>query len=536
MMLSQNSSKLTYIQLTLITMSVMIGAGILTVPSVVLKYGIYGTIGWIVSAVMSLIIGISFAIICTKYNGGDLVDIIQQNFGNTAARISSLMVWFCCTMAITSISLTFVQYSVNIDASAFIKFGVCFGLIAFANFAHYISTSKRNYAQIIIQVFTIAKISVFSLVAIIGLVSLNMPNLLKAPNYDAIHAENQDIARMNEQESMMYRHRKNKASTALPVSPLQDIITCAGTAFFAFIGLESTVTLANETINPTVTVPAAIATAILGSSFIFIFNHIATVNALGLNEAGDNTPVRTAVEMLSAALIQKLHIFPLLKIISNVFIYLTNVVINIYNAFMTIIFGGIQPIYCNDIYVYNVLVPLVFRGIQPAYYVKPMNYINNIYGAKPMNYIKHINYIHNISDIAFGIGSLVRTLAVAGCLGSIMAFVLFIGKLLNRAHTLESVDGFRAKYSILSSCISLFACMMNIFYQCQLSSIISIATMMMLFAYKLLALSGLKSLRSNMHRLLCLIALALCFILNIPSLKLTYSMIASFIIKTLMIS
>lgn len=64
----------------------------------------------------------------------------------------------------------------------------------------------------------------------------------------------------------------------------QGIFTGAFIAFYAFIGFEDMVNVAEETINPQKTLPSAIFTALFGSTFLYIIVAIVTITALPLTE------------------------------------------------------------------------------------------------------------------------------------------------------------------------------------------------------------------------------------------------------------
>lgn len=554
------SSKLTYFQLTIMTITTMIGAGILTSPSILLQYGIYSTIGWVIASIMALILGTSFAIICLQCGGGDMVSIVQQNCGNMWGRACALMTWFSLTASTSGVILTLVRYSVSNSSSDLTQFIICVLLLCSVNFCHAWSSTLSSR---IIQVLTIAKISVFSLVAVAGLMSFNAENFWKRPvirnqthhthiiesnNISISDKDNylhEQIADVIEEEELVdeitdnisqiagyvpdddndgsLRDVLNVSVDSVSISDNDSTVTnysshsididhatdttamswsdimlsvryamyAACFAFFSFIGLEATITLANEAKNPSFAIPASISTAIIVSSIIFILNYLASVNVLGLNLEGNQTPVRTAIEVSSAKLFDSYlyFIMPILHSFATLFISIANIFIHTMHA-INLMFVKLFDIN---------LLQLINCDISSIGYIQ-----------------------NNPHDVSLFLGAAVTTFAVAGCIGSVMALVLFLGKVLNRALTLQEVSGFRWQYSLISSMVSLFVCYLSIFQKYDLSFVLACSIMLMLFAYTLLAISGLRIVKTTWHKILCWTALSICCLLNFPCIKDVY--------------
>ena len=454
-----NSNSIDCFQLTIIAISAMIGAGILTLPNILMKYGIYGTLGWIVASVMSLIIGTSFGIVSTNCEGDDMASIIKHSpvfgsYGSLLGKMCSIMVWMCLVTSSSGIVLTFAKYCLGDFQHKTFAFGVCCTVIFASNLAHFIG---QSFAQKIIKYMTLAKASLFSIIAVFGIVSFNKENVFKVPNlnysYSTQKMPSTNEARIKDQQGaseIIDSDIKDDAQPTKKMSPVNMIITSAGFAFFAFLGMESTITMANETINPKFDVPIAIGASIIISSLIFILCHLASVNVLGLNPENNQTPVHASAELTMRSILENKLSF-MMPIIKPVFEF----------------FG------CSNV------------GPQMV-------------GA------------------AFG--NLVTFLAIVGCMGSMIAMVMMLGKLLMKALTGHTVKGFQMSTSLISSAVILCICAFNIFLGQDLSTIIIIACMLMLFAYKLLAISGLH-LKSFIHKALCFLSFILSMLLNIACIK-----------------
>lgn len=279
---------------TCLTLSSMIGAGVLATPKAVLPFGFAATVGWVLASVCSLILSRIFAEIALSPkidSSSGIPGIIKSGYGSQQAFIIGFGQWMYLCFGGSAVTLLYTKYLcdlVNISGN-FLEFFMSVGILLFFTILYYFSTAAMG----ILSLLTVVKIVLFGTTAILGITDFNFNNFFGIPK--GFFAETPGIFSAFK---YAFTHLNGKAMTLSEF--MSYVFKSCSIALFAFGGMESAMSSSSSIKDPKNTIPKATVIAVVACSAIFILTHICTVNALGDLPASSlpEAPVKVAAEIL----------------------------------------------------------------------------------------------------------------------------------------------------------------------------------------------------------------------------------------------
>ena len=227
---------LTFWPLLLYGLAVIVGAGIfVAIASVIGRVGPAAPLSFLLAGITAGLTGLCYAELASRFpEAAGAAAFVKEGFGSdSAAQITGVALTLAVAVAAASIASGAVHYLsvfINLPPSALIaSLVVAFTVLAIAG--------VRESVHFAAAIGTIE---------ILGLVIAAWAGFLAAPSFDV--------------------------GSMLPTSPAawQGVVAGAFIAFFAFIGFESLVNMAEETKDPHRTVPYAILGAIVVSTLLYV--------------------------------------------------------------------------------------------------------------------------------------------------------------------------------------------------------------------------------------------------------------------------
>ena len=259
---------LGYLQATVAGVGIILGAGIYALIGV--AAGTAGNSVWlsfVLASIVAAFTGLSYAELSSIFpkDSGEFL-YAEKAFGERIGFITGYLVIIAEVVAIATVALGFAGYFsslLGINHLTLIAF-LCIALFSFINFY------GMKESTIINVIFTI--IETFGLLFIIFLGIKYFGNV--------------DYFQMN--------------------NGLRGIFKAASLIFFAYLGFDSMVKLSEETKNPKKTIPAALVSAIIITTVIYILVALAAISILGAEKLGNsNAPL---ADVAAAALGSKAFI------------------------------------------------------------------------------------------------------------------------------------------------------------------------------------------------------------------------------------
>ena len=318
---------------TCLTLSSMIGAGVLVIPKAILPFGFAGTIGWIAASICSFVLAKMFVEIVLSQKtdaSSGIPGIIKSEYGPQQAFSVGLGQWLFICFGSSAVALVFIRSLANLIglSNPIAEFLISSGVIIFFTILYHFSTAALG----ILSLLTFIKVLLFSTTSILGITDFNFNNFFGIYTND-IHGIFPTI-------KYAFTHLNGESISFW--SCMSGIFKSCSTALFAFAGMESAASSSSSVKDPKKTIPKATVMAVVISSAIFILTHICTINALGGNQSGvpiDEEPVKTAVQILT-----KRHFGDSISVIAgNVFTILA--MVGCFGSVMTFCFTAPNCLY-----------------------------------------------------------------------------------------------------------------------------------------------------------------------------------------------
>jgi len=240
----------------------VVGTGILVLPSILAVFGSWSIVGWVVAATMAYSIATIFGRLSKSFKGGaGPVQYIGETFGHNAGFLASWGYFFamccsasCAVIAFGQYALPLLGISVDPWVIGFIGLVLLFALSCFSS----------GSANMILFVLTAIKVSIFIILAIIGMKNIG--------NY------NPDFS-----------------------TPVTDVFRSASAAMFAFLGIEFASLSSGSVVDPEKNIMKATKLGLFFAAIAFIGVHCAVMFALP-NPAASSRPVYDTAMILFGSL------------------------------------------------------------------------------------------------------------------------------------------------------------------------------------------------------------------------------------------
>ncbi|MEK6834763.1 MAG: amino acid permease [Nanoarchaeota archaeon] len=234
--------ELSLFQVTLAGIGVILGAGIYALIGI--ASGIAGNAIWlsfVIGAVIAILTGLSYAELSSifKKDAGEY-DYVQSAFNKRLALIIGIVIILAGIITAATVSLGFASYFSALFKTPIVYIGILITLIL--SLINYYGIKQSSW---ITSFSTIVETIGLIIIIILGIKYIGNVNYLEMPNgFDGV-----------------------LQATAL--------------IFFAFLGFDNIIKLAEETKDPQKTIPKAIILSIIISSIIYILVAISAVSILG---------------------------------------------------------------------------------------------------------------------------------------------------------------------------------------------------------------------------------------------------------------
>lgn len=247
----------------------MIGSGILTLPSLLAAYGSHSFIGWVVTGAGALCLALTYAHLAARNAGlGGPYFYVQQAFGARWAGLVAWGYWFSLVSAVSALALSFAGYA--------------------ASYLPLITRSALNTS-----LFAMAVVIIFMLINLRGVrdasavqvaaTILKILPLVVIGGMGIAWGEIDHIPAVNPSEG----------------SPLKMITSLCLLIMWAFIGVESATLPSEDTINPEKTIPRASILGTLTATGVYIIATWGLMSALELETLrASSSPFADAAQRL----------------------------------------------------------------------------------------------------------------------------------------------------------------------------------------------------------------------------------------------
>ena len=279
---------------TCLTLSSMIGAGVLVVPNAVLPFGFAGTVGWVAASICSFVLARMFVEIIlsqkTEASSG-IPGIVKSEYSAQQAFSVGFGQWLFICFGCSAVALVFAKAFADLIGLSvpLFEFLLCIGAIGSLTVLYYFSTAALG----ILSLLTIVKVILFSTTSILGITEFNFINFFGI-NKELPSDGNGMIATIK----YAFTHVNGEPVSATKF--LSYVFKSCSAALFAFAGMEAAASSSSSVKDPKNTIPKATVIAVIACSLIFILTHICVINALGDGKGPiPEAPVKTAVEILT---------------------------------------------------------------------------------------------------------------------------------------------------------------------------------------------------------------------------------------------
>jgi len=238
----QLKKELSLFQLILAGIGVILGAGIYALIGV--ASGIAGNAIWlafIIGAVIALLTGLSYAELSSifKKDAGEY-DYVEYSLNKKIALFIGLMVVFAGIVTSATVALGFGGYFSALLKTPIILTAIILTILL--SFLNYYSIKQSSWFN---SISTIVETLGLLIIIVLGIKYIGNVNYLEMPN------------------------------------GFNGVLTATALIFFAFLGFDNIIKLAEETKDPQKTMPKAIIWSIIISSIIYILVAISAVSILG---------------------------------------------------------------------------------------------------------------------------------------------------------------------------------------------------------------------------------------------------------------
>ena len=243
------NNKMGFAAVLAIVFSSQIGAGILTLPSQLAPYGMFGVYGWIFAGVEAMLLAFIFSELCSIFpiTGGPHI-YVQKTFGNTAAFFTGWTYWVASLVSNIVLVITAIGCLAPFFPSASPIFYTILEIFLLLMLMWVNCTSIKLSGRLE-TVLTLLKFIPFAIVPVAILGKFDASNINLLP----IHADQ---------------------------SSFNLLISVLSTSFFCFIGVECATTPAGSVENPSKTIPRAILFGTFCVTLIYFINNLAVMGIL----------------------------------------------------------------------------------------------------------------------------------------------------------------------------------------------------------------------------------------------------------------
>jgi basic amino acid/polyamine antiporter, APA family len=234
--------ELNLFQLTVISVGIILGAGIYALIGVAAETG--GNAIWLsflISAIIALFTGLSYAELSAMFKGNaGEYDYISKAMNKKLGLFIGLSVIFVAIITSATVALGFAGYFTTIIPIPYIIAAIL--VIIFLTIFNMIGIKQATLFNIIA---TVVEFVGLILIILIGFKYIGTVNLFEMPQ------------------------------------GLSGVFVSAGLVFFAYIGFESLVKLKEETKNPDKTIPKAIILSVIITTILYILVAVSAVSVVG---------------------------------------------------------------------------------------------------------------------------------------------------------------------------------------------------------------------------------------------------------------
>ena len=226
-----------------------IGSGVFMLPASLAPFGIYGTLGWLISAGGAISLAVVFAELCGRFpkTGGPHV-YIEHLLGKDVAFFAGWTYWVVSWMSTTAVIVASISYLApflgNQDSSIYLLLEIL--LLITICVLNLFGVGAAGRVEVI---FTALKFLPLFIVPVVAIFSFDYNNLMVSKEIDEL-----------------------VDSSILAKAALLTL--------WGFIGIESATTSAGSVSNPKKTIPRAVVAGTLIVAFIYIFNNIAIMGLI----------------------------------------------------------------------------------------------------------------------------------------------------------------------------------------------------------------------------------------------------------------
>jgi basic amino acid/polyamine antiporter, APA family len=250
----------------------ILGAGIYVIIGDVA--GIAGNAMWIsfiIAALIALLTGFSYAELSSIFPKSAAEYIFARNaFGsNFAASVIGCLIIFVAIVSAATVAIGFSQYLHNIFLPEVSTVIIAIVLISVLSLVNFYGISESIWIN-----------TIFTFVELAGLIIIIVAGLWFGSPTD-----------------VNYYEIPFKNDVSSHVAALGAILSSAGLIFFAYFGFENIVNIADETKNPSRTIPKALLISIIVTTIIYILVAISTSALVGWKELSlSEAPLALAAE------------------------------------------------------------------------------------------------------------------------------------------------------------------------------------------------------------------------------------------------
>jgi len=252
--MNSESQKIGLITTTSLVVGNMIGAGIFVLPATLAKYGSISIVGWIFTAIGSLILAkifSNFSKIIVSKSGGPYT-YSREGFGDFIGFLVAWGYWICCWVGNAAIAIAIVSalsfFFPTLETSPILAVSVGLSMIWILTWVNTKGVKESGRIQV---VTTVLKLLPLVLIIIIGAFYFSLDNF---PKFNLTDDSN------------------------FATFPVVAVLT-----LYAFLGIESATVPAGNVKNPAVTVPKATMLGTLISTFVYIFGTVVLFGILPID-------------------------------------------------------------------------------------------------------------------------------------------------------------------------------------------------------------------------------------------------------------
>jgi len=252
--MNSESQKIGLITTTSLVVGNMIGAGIFVLPATLAKYGSISIVGWIFTAIGSLILAkifSNFSKIIVSKSGGPYT-YSREGFGDFIGFLVAWGYWICCWVGNAAIAIAIVSalsfFFPTLETSPILAVSVGLSMIWILTWVNTKGVKESGRIQV---VTTVLKLLPLVLIIIIGAFYFSLDNF---PKFNLTDDSN------------------------FATFPVVAVLT-----LYAFLGIESATVPAGNVKNPAVTVPKATMLGTLISTFVYIFGTVVLFGVLPID-------------------------------------------------------------------------------------------------------------------------------------------------------------------------------------------------------------------------------------------------------------